>query len=275
MSTLPANTSERVIEEHYVQSRDSYLIYLMHVATYRFAEPYLAGAAVLDLGCGTGYGTAMLAGKCTAICGVDISSEAIDYARSRYSKQGVHFETIDKIEGGSRLHFRDGSFDAVISFQVIEHVADVPSYLAEVVRLLKPGGRFICATPDRATRLLPLQRPWNLYHLKEYSNTQFAALFASRFADVEVMQMSGSRNVIDIELKRTAMVRWLTLPFTFPLAPEWLRSSGLALMKRVQAKSGPKSAPAGPFDFDESNLHIGKDLAPSLNLIAVMRKPAA
>ncbi len=275
MSTLPANTSERVIEEHYVQSRDSYLIYLMHVATYRFAEPYLAGAKVLDLGCGTGYGTAMLAGKCEAICGVDISDEAIAYARSRYNKPGLDYATIDKIERGSRLRFDDASFDAVISFQVIEHVADVPSYLAEIARLLKPGGVFICATPDRATRLLPLQRPWNLYHLKEYSNTQFAALFTPFFTQVDVLQMSGTRRVIDGELKRTAMVRWLTLPFTFPLAPEWLRTSGLALLKRLQGKGSDKPAQAGPFDFDESDIQIGKDLAPSLNLIAVMRKAGA
>jgi ubiquinone/menaquinone biosynthesis C-methylase UbiE len=275
MSTLPANTSERVIEEHYVQSRDSYLIYLMHVATYRFAAPYLAGARVLDLGCGTGYGTAMLAEQCASICGVDISTEAIDYARSRYSKPGLQYETIDKIERGSRLRFDDASFDAVISFQVIEHVADVPSYLAEIARLLKPGGVFICATPDRATRLLPGQRPWNLYHLKEYSNSQFGALFRPRFSEVDVLQMSGSPEVIDIELRRTAKVRWLTLPFTFPMAPEWLRSGGLAMLKRLQGKAAPRPAQAGPFDFDETDIHIGKDLAPSLNLIAVMRKAGA
>jgi 2-polyprenyl-3-methyl-5-hydroxy-6-metoxy-1,4-benzoquinol methylase len=270
MSSLPANTSERVIEEHYVRSRDSYLIYLMHVATYRFAAPYLIGKTVLDLGCGTGYGSALLAGDCASVTGVDISAEAIGYARAKYAAPGLAYDTIDKIEHGSRLRFADASFDAVISFQVIEHVADVPSYLLEVKRLLKPGGVFIVATPDRATRLLPLQRPWNLYHLKEYSHTQFEALFTPYFANVEVLHMSGTRRVIDIELKRTRLVKWLTLPFTFPFAPEWLRSAGLALMKRVKGTPAlPDAAPA-PFDFDERDIQIGKDLTPSLNLVAVM-----
>ena len=267
-STLPANTSERVIEEHYVQSRDSYLIYLMHIATYRFAAPYLAGGKVLDLGCGTGYGSALLADNCASVCGVDISHEAVDYARAKYAAPGLSYETIAKIENGSRMRFADASFDAVISFQVIEHVADIPSYLNEVRRVLKPGGVFIVATPDRATRLLPLQRPWNLYHLKEYSDTQFEALFTPYFSKVEVLHMSGTRRVIDIELKRTQMVKWLTLPFTFPFAPEWWRAGGLALMKRIKGTAAA-AAPA-PFDFDISDIQIGKGLAPSLNLIAVM-----
>ena len=84
--------------------------------------------------------------------------------------------------------------------------------------------------------------------------------------------MSGTRRVIDIELKRTKAVKWLTLPFTFPAAPEWWRSGGLALMKRVKGQPDGPSAMAAPFDFSESDIQIGKDLSPSLNLIAVMVK---
>ena len=54
-----------------------------------------------------------------------------------------------------------------------------------------------------------------------------------------------------------------------------LRSGGLAMLKRLQGKAAPRPAQAGPFDFDETDIHIGKGLTPSLNLIAVMRKAGA
>jgi SAM-dependent methyltransferase len=272
MPTLLDNTSERVIEEHYVRSRGSYLIYLMHIATYRFAALELKGKRVLDLGCGTGYGTALLADTCETVCGVDISDEAIGYAHGRYVAPNLSYEIIEKIENGRRMRFENASFDAVISFQVIEHVQDIAAYLSEVKRVLKPGGLFVVATPDRATRLLPGQRPWNQFHLTEYSSSQFVELLSRQFCGIRLMHMSGTASVIGMELARTRRLKWLTLPFTFPFAPEWWRRAGLAWLKRIErSKSKPDNAAAtAPFDFDERDIQIGRGLAPSLNLIAIM-----
>jgi ubiquinone/menaquinone biosynthesis C-methylase UbiE len=275
MSQLLSNTSERVIEEHYVQSRESYLIYLMHIATYNSTAPYVKGKTVLDMGCGSGsgYGTALIADKCASICGVDISAEAIAYATEKFNANNLSYKTISKVEEAP-LPFADDSFDVVLSFKVIEHIADPTVYLQEIRRVLKKGGVFIVATPDRSTRLLPMQRPWNKFHVHEYAAQEFSALIGKFFANVQLLQMSGTKSVLEMELKRTKHLMWMTLPFTFPLVPEWLRIFGLSLMTQMRKllSSNAAMAKAPVFDFDVSDVHIGKDLVPSVNLIAIAQK---
>lgn len=273
MRMLPLNTSERVIEEHYVQSSESYLIYLMHVATYNFAIKYISGKNVLDMGCGTGYGTASIADKCASICGVDISDEAVAYATEKYQADNLAFKTIRKVEDAP-LPFSDGSFDVVLSFQVIEHIPDPATYLEEIRRVLRPGGVFIVATPDRATRLLPLQRPWNKFHVHEYSGREFAGLIARYFSNVQLLNMSGTRSILDMELIRTKRLMWLTLPFTFPLLPEKFRILGLDFLKRLKGMLSRKPIDAAPsvYEFDVNDIQIGEALSPSVNLIALARK---
>src|SRR3954464_15382698 len=140
---------ERLAVDADRSSESDYLIYLFHVATYDFAIPYVTGRRVLDLGCGTGYGTARVAPVCTDIVGVDISSDAIDAATREF---GDRFRLIEPVERAP-LPFADRAFDVVLSFQVIEHVPDARAYLGEIDRVLTDDGVFLCATPDRGTRL--------------------------------------------------------------------------------------------------------------------------
>lgn len=274
MQTLPKNTSERVIEEHYQLTRESYLIYLMHVATYNYALKYTSGKTVLDFGCGTGYGTAIIADNCASICGVDISDEAVAYSNDKYRRDNLAFQTIRKIEDAP-LPFGDASFDVVLSFQVIEHIPDTLTYLEEILRVLKPGGTFIAATPDRHTRLLPLQRPWNKFHVHEYSDKELVGLVSRYFRDVQILNMSAAWPILDMELKRTKRLMWFTLPFTFPLAPEKYRILGLDFLKRLKGicSHKPNNLAHSTYEFDIKDIHIDTGLSPSLNLIVVARKP--
>ena len=166
--------------------RDDYLIYLIHVATYEFARSLVADRRVLDFGCGTGYGTHRLSGASTSIVGVDVSEDAIRFAASRYQAPNLSFQSIAPIETAP-LPFQDGSFEIVLSFQVIEHVPDPGRYLAEVVRVLADGGVLVMATPDRSTRLLPDQRPWNRYHRVEYDRAGLARLLRTQFGQLDVI----------------------------------------------------------------------------------------
>jgi SAM-dependent methyltransferase len=116
----------------------------LHLERYEFAKLHLLPGAVLDLACGSGYGTAILAqaeGINTAI-GVDISELAIAYAKKRYGSHQVTFAC------SSATEFRPGTlFETVVSLETIEHVPDPQAVLRHLVSLLAPNGRLIVSAP--------------------------------------------------------------------------------------------------------------------------------
>jgi len=258
-------TGERMILEHYKSSPEDFVIYLMHVATYRFAERYTQGKRVLDYGCGSGYGSAQIARTAAHVTAVDVSDEAIAHARTQFGGDNIDFAVIDP---SAPLPFADASFDTVLSFQVFEHVEDTDRYLAEIRRVLVPGGTLLLVTPDRSTRLLPGQRPWNRWHVHEYGDTELQRLLARHFAHVEVMGMTATPALLDIELRRCRRVKWMTLPFTLPVMPDRWRVGALNLIHRLR---GPGVATGVPRDYpyDVSDVTIGKGASPSVNLVAV------
>ncbi|HEY5850762.1 MAG TPA: class I SAM-dependent methyltransferase [Lysobacter sp.] len=261
MSELPL-TGERVIEEAYRRSPGLHAIYLMHVASYQFAEPLVRGKRVLDLGCGSGYGAQMLAETAADVVGVDVSSEAIAYAASHHSAPNLSHRLI---VAGERLPFADASFDVVVSFQVIEHVWEDAAYVQEARRMLRPGGQLVMITPDRRHRLLPGQRPWNRWHVREYGAAGFRALIESSGFNVKLRFMTASGGIDALELKRYRALKWVTLPFTFPGCPESFRKWGLNLLHRFQGQ-GPADAAS---QFKVEDISIGDDPTRSLNLVAV------
>lgn len=93
------------------------------------------GESILDLGCGDGQLTLRIASTGARVVGVDASPEMLAKARSR---------GIDAHEGNAEsLPFADHSFDAVFSNAVLHWVRDQDAMMAEVRRVLKPGGRFV------------------------------------------------------------------------------------------------------------------------------------
>lgn len=100
------------------------------------------GDRVLDIGCGQGEFTALLAAAGTAVLGIDVADAALDRARSRHP--GVDFR---RVEADGRLSLDDNSFDLVWASEVIEHIPDTGRWLSEVRRVLVPGGRLLVTTP--------------------------------------------------------------------------------------------------------------------------------
>ncbi len=265
-------TGERMVEEFYHSSPQNFLIYLFHIATYNFATEFVVGKRVLDYGCGSGYGTHRMASSCDNIVGVDIAEDAIKYARENYVADNLTYQKIERADIAP-LPFDDSSFDTVLSFQVIEHIEDVGPYLSEIRRVLKPGGVFVCATPDRSSRLFPGQKPWNMWHVHEYDEKGFGRVLAPYFSTINTLCMSGTKSVLDLEIKRTQKLMWLTLPITLPFVPEAIRIGGLKILKRLANRNKQEAQRnAGPFSFNESDLMIARDVLPSVNLIAVAHK---
>jgi SAM-dependent methyltransferase len=154
-------------------------IVALHLKRYVFAEPWCHGRDVLDLACGVGYGSAHLATSARRVVGVDVSSEAIDYARTRYAAPNVEYVVAD----ATALPFEAGSFDTVCSFETLEHLIDREAYLAEVVRVLRPDGTYIVSTP-KADRTI--ERPDNPFHHVELDRGDFEQLLGRYFGAVEV-----------------------------------------------------------------------------------------
>jgi glycosyltransferase involved in cell wall biosynthesis/SAM-dependent methyltransferase len=150
-------------------------IEIEHVHRYLFAVPLVQGLDVLDIASGEGYGSAILAQTARSVVGVDIDPTSVEHAQRTYSGKSVRFVT------GSceSIPADDGSFDVVVSFETIEHVAAQERFLDEVRRVLRPGGIFLCSTPD-PTRYRVGSSP-NPFHQRELSRGEFEALIAARF----------------------------------------------------------------------------------------------
>lgn len=154
-------------------------IVAIHEKRYRFALPHCQDRVVLDAGCGVGYGSALLASVAARVVGVDVSAEAIEYARVRYARPNIEFLVRDLLE----LDLPGSAFDVVCSFEAIEHLADRDVFLRHVAWTLRDDGVFLVSTPrvDRTN-----ERPDNPYHYIEYSPADFEALLRRHFAEIEL-----------------------------------------------------------------------------------------
>lgn len=105
------------------------------------------GKAILDLGCGGGFMSEAIAGRGGIVSGLDPAAEAIAIAQAHAASQGLNIAY--RAGTGESLPYADESFDAVVCVDVLEHVTDLDRVLAEVHRVLKPGGLFLFDTVNR------------------------------------------------------------------------------------------------------------------------------
>lgn len=103
--------------------------------------------AVLDLGCAGGFMAEALAARGAHVTGIDPALGAIDAARAHARAQGLRIGY--DVGVGEALPYDDASFDAVVCVDVLEHVADLNKVMAEVARVLRPGGMFLFDTINR------------------------------------------------------------------------------------------------------------------------------
>ncbi|MFN2468600.1 MAG: class I SAM-dependent methyltransferase [Gaiellaceae bacterium] len=154
-------------------------IVAIHLKRYEFARRWCVDAEVLDAACGVGYGSAHLADVARRVVGVDVSEDAVAYARAHYDRSNVEFRQADLLEPG----LPEAAFDVVCSFETIEHLPDPERFLGHVAQTLRPAGVLVVSTPQarRTTRT-----PENPFHHVEYARTDFEALLRGFFDDVEL-----------------------------------------------------------------------------------------
>ncbi len=145
-----------------------------HLSRYEFALEYCEDKDVLDAACGTGYGSSLLGELAKSVHGIDLDSDAIEYARVKYGAEKIQFEK-SLVENTA---FEAGSFDVVVSFETVEHTLCPSAHAMEIARLLKDDGMAIISVPNC----------WGLtdHHFWDFSESMLVEIFGVFFAEIEL-----------------------------------------------------------------------------------------
>lgn len=159
-----------------------------HKARYEYAVTRATGLNILDVACGTGYGTYELSGRAQSAKGVDISKESIDYAKSHYQQPNLEFIQASACDP----LFPPNSFDLITSFETIEHLNQEQRqiYLANLRTWLKPEGFLMLSTPNKRVTSPYTDKPLNPFHVKEFTYHELKNELSAHF---EIEQILGQR----------------------------------------------------------------------------------
>ncbi len=161
---------------------------LEHLARYKHVAP-MPDSIVLDIGCGAGHGSATLAKKFRHVYGVDVSEEAITYAKQNWREENATFQVGDALA----IPFPDNHFDAVVAFEVFEHLTNWRKFLIEIRRVLKPGGTVYISTPNKTLYSPGTKKPVNPHHVFEMTIPEFKDALGEYFT---LQSLYGQRTPI-------------------------------------------------------------------------------
>jgi SAM-dependent methyltransferase len=160
-----------------------------HLAVYEWIAARVSGMRVIDMACGEGYGSDVLAARAASVVGVDANPEAHEHARLRYTRPNLSFAR-DLVETFSQ------PADAVVFLQTIEHLQDPVSVLEHFRSLTGESGIVFLSTPNVLT-LAPkgAARSDNPWHVHEYRADDFQRLCEQHFAHVEMLGLFHARKL--------------------------------------------------------------------------------
>jgi SAM-dependent methyltransferase len=244
-------------------SVDELAIAALHLYAYETAASLVQpGTRVLDIGFGEGYGSRILADAGAEYLGIEVDPGIVEHARGRY---GLRFETYD----GTTIDSPDGSFDLVLAFQMIAYLDDPQPWLREVRRVLDSAGLGLITTPNRVYRLFEGQRPWNRYHVREYTATEFREVLARVFPDVTVYGIAADEPIDSIVRARAdrarRLARWDPLGLRYRL-PESLN----APLRRLVRRAAQPEVDRSQFGVDRLR-HDLESAETGLDLLAFVR----
>ncbi len=160
-----------------------------HIHRYEEATAILPpDSIVLDIACGTGFGSNFLAKKGHSVVGADISEATILACSAKYSGKKLSFQIMD----GTKIPYNNEYFDAVISFETIEHTTQYLEMLREFKRITKKGGSVILSTPNFLINS-PTGIVTNPFHTQEWTYDEFEKIINSVFSDNKIYGQSYTR----------------------------------------------------------------------------------
>ena len=268
-----SKSSLRIIPGKY-DSREDYLLYLRHLFAYAFAKDTISGnSLVLEVGCGEGYGTSLLSEHVANIVGLDVDKTAVAHARRKYGSEKCVFTLYD----GLKIPYENNMFDAVVSFQVIEHVQDDANFISEIHRVLKSNGIFMVTTPNRTLRMKPGQKPWNRFHIREYYPDELTQILKRSFSDVRMLGISGNTEVQRIELERVKQIlKLISLdPLNLrKLIPDAIKQQFTKILNSMMRdKQGAEDNEDFVSKFSITDYHVVEtNVSESLDLLGILKK---
>lgn len=212
------------------------IINLIHLSRYDFAASFTSGQRVLDIACGIGYGSYQIASLGNAILtvGADISPDAIQHAQRNFQHSSLRYRLID----GQELPFEANSFDVVVSFETIEHVANHNLFLSEIKRVMRCGGLLVISTPNKSFHSLGRKRPWNPYHVREFYPDDFFELLTKYFSKIV---FRGGQEFLPVSYSNLLKHNWIEIRhyniirsnIFIPLISMYRKSKNLIFSRRL------------------------------------------
>lgn len=237
---------------------------------YEFARPFITGKNTADIGCADGYGSSYLAGFTQSTVGVDYSLPTIEEARKKHAAiKNLTFKN------GSvpPIPLESESVDVVTAFQFIEHIADQAGFIKDVFRVLKPGGVFLCTTPN--AKMSIARNPFHVHEMTfDEMRTEAGKVFGA--SSFELMGIQGNDKVNTYYAENSKWVRRIMkwdifgihkiLPASWLIAPyNWITT-----LMRDQLKEKVDTTLA----ITTADFHLQKDaLENTWDIYLLARKP--
>ena len=159
--------------------------YFEHIHRYSFAQEFTDNKIVLDIASGEGYGSFVLAKNADFVYGVDISEEAISYAKKNYRKDNLEF----RVGNTSKIPLDSNSVDIVVSFETIEHHDQHDEMMKEIKRVLKKDGKLIISSPNKKY-YSDENNTTNHFHIKELYEDEFKMLLNNYFRSTKFLNQN-------------------------------------------------------------------------------------
>ncbi|MCC5945678.1 MAG: class I SAM-dependent methyltransferase [Bernardetiaceae bacterium] len=196
---------------------------ILHLERYKFATRFLPQGEGLDIACGVGYGTKLMIEKCgsrvTKITGVDLSKEAIDYAKERYKDPKIDFVVAD----ASQYNHRGKKVDFLVSLETIEHIPEPQDLVKHFKSLLKPNGVLVASVPVTPSV------DGNPYHVNDFTVKSFKKMFTDiGFTEIDYFPQDQPFNPFKVISKKDGRARDIRSNL-----PKYYLQNPYALYKRV------------------------------------------
>ncbi|HDQ00099.1 MAG TPA: class I SAM-dependent methyltransferase [bacterium] len=193
------DSGERILP---TQPGETSFVFARHQFAYRYVQQFVENKTVVDIGCGSGYGSHILAQRAKLVCGIDHDPEIVAYCRQRYHNSNLSFLQMD----ATRLN-PDQQFDIVVNFQMIEHVEDMESFIDVLRQAAKPEGMIYISTPRIPEH--KVNKGNNPFHAHDLTYGQFFDLIDRKFTEFEIVGVAyAAQNRLRAIITRLPIYRW-------------------------------------------------------------------